>query len=63
MLETVRAFALEELARAGEDIAIRGAHARWAEVFARDADEHVLGPKSGSGSVATSENMTTSVRL
>jgi predicted ATPase/class 3 adenylate cyclase len=47
MLETVRAFALEELARSGEDDAVRAAHARWVDAFARDADEHVLGPDSG----------------
>jgi predicted ATPase/class 3 adenylate cyclase len=47
MLETVRAFALEELARSGEDEAVRAAHARWVDAFARDADAHVLGPDSG----------------
>ncbi len=47
MLETVRAFALEELASCGEDAAVRGAHPHWAEAFARDAKTHVLGPESG----------------
>jgi len=47
MLETVRAFAQEELASCGEDAELRTAHARWAEAFARDSDEHVLGPDSG----------------
>ena len=48
MLETVRAFALEELSRSGEDEAVRAAHARWVDTFARDADAHVLGPDSGA---------------
>jgi predicted ATPase/class 3 adenylate cyclase len=48
MLETVRAFALEELSRSGEDNAVRAAHARWVDAFARDADTHVLGPDSGA---------------
>ena len=47
MLETVRAFALEELETAGETDALRIAHARWADTFARDADKQVLGPDSG----------------
>jgi tetratricopeptide (TPR) repeat protein len=47
MLETVRAFALEELSRSGEDEAVRLAHARWVDKFARDGDAHVLGPDSG----------------
>ena len=47
MLETVRAFALEELSRSGEEDAVRVAHARWVDAFARDADTHVLGPDSG----------------
>ena len=47
MLETVRAFALEELSRSGEEDAVRAAHARWVDAFSRDADAHVLGPDSG----------------
>jgi predicted ATPase/class 3 adenylate cyclase len=47
MLETVRAFALEELSRSDEEDAVRAAHARWVDAFARDADKHVLGPDSG----------------
>jgi predicted ATPase/class 3 adenylate cyclase len=47
MLETVRAFALEELSRSGEANAVRAAHARWVDAFARDADTQVLGPDSG----------------
>jgi predicted ATPase/class 3 adenylate cyclase len=47
MLETVRAFALEELSRSGEDDAVRTAHARWVDAFSREADRHVLGPDSG----------------
>src|SRR5215211_179734 len=47
MLETVRTFALEELSRSGEEDAVRAAHARWVDAFARDADRHVLGPDSG----------------
>jgi len=46
MLETVRAFALEELSRSGEEDAVRVAHARWVDAFARDADTQVLGPDS-----------------
>jgi predicted ATPase/class 3 adenylate cyclase len=47
MLETVRAFALEELSRSGEEDAVRSAHACWVDAFSRDADTHVLGPDSG----------------
>ena len=47
MLETVRAFALEELSRSGEEDAVRVPHARWVDTFSRDADTHVLGPDSG----------------
>ena len=47
MLETVRAFALEELATVHEEIALRTAHARWMDGFARRADVNVLGPESG----------------
>ena len=43
MLETIRAFALEGLAAAGEEDTLRRAHAAWCEAFARDADEHMLG--------------------
>jgi predicted ATPase/class 3 adenylate cyclase len=48
MLETVRAFALEELERSGEVAAVRTEHARWAESFARDSDMHILGPDSAT---------------
>jgi predicted ATPase/class 3 adenylate cyclase len=47
MLETIRAFALEELARSGEAGAVQAAHARWVDAFSREADQHVLGPESG----------------
>jgi predicted ATPase/class 3 adenylate cyclase len=47
MLETVRSFALEELAGSGEETELRAAHARWTNAFARGADTHVLGPQSG----------------
>lgn len=47
MLETIRAFALEKLAQGREEPAVRGAHATWAERFARDSDKQVLGPDSG----------------
>jgi predicted ATPase/class 3 adenylate cyclase len=48
MLETVRAYALEMLAAAGEADAVREAHARWVELFARDADQRLLGPEGGA---------------
>jgi predicted ATPase/class 3 adenylate cyclase len=48
MLETIRAFALEALAAAGEEDTLRRAHATWAEAFARDADKHVLGAEGAA---------------
>jgi predicted ATPase/class 3 adenylate cyclase len=44
MLETIRAYALEELAASGEEAAVRAVHARWADAFARDAGRWILGP-------------------
>ena len=40
MLETIRAFALEDLAASREEPVLRRAHAAWAEAFARNADNH-----------------------
>jgi predicted ATPase/class 3 adenylate cyclase len=48
MLETIRAFALEKLASAGEEATLRQAHAAWAEAFARHADIEFLGPDSAT---------------
>ncbi|HKG26884.1 MAG TPA: hypothetical protein VKB09_14640 [Thermomicrobiales bacterium] len=43
MLETVRDFALGELARAGEEPAMRTALQRWALGFAEDVGRHANG--------------------
>ncbi|HET8645774.1 MAG TPA: tetratricopeptide repeat protein, partial [Vicinamibacteria bacterium] len=47
MLETIRAFGLEQLTTAHEADTLRRLHAEWAEAFARDADRHVTGPEAG----------------
>lgn len=44
MLETVREFALEQLAANGETAAIAAAHASWFAAFAEFAEPHLLGP-------------------
>jgi predicted ATPase/DNA-binding CsgD family transcriptional regulator/Tfp pilus assembly protein PilF len=43
MLETVREYALGELARAGEDGAVRNALCRWSLGFAEDVARHIHG--------------------
>lgn len=43
MLETVRAFTLEQLATSGEDDVIRGQHAAWYLALAEEAEEALRG--------------------
>ncbi len=48
MLDTIRAFALEQLDAAKEGVLLRQTHATWAEAFARTADSFALGKEGGA---------------
>jgi predicted ATPase/class 3 adenylate cyclase len=48
MLETVRAFAAEELDGSRESAIVRAAHATWVEQLARDADRRLLGAEGAA---------------
>jgi predicted ATPase/transcriptional regulator with XRE-family HTH domain len=44
LLETVRAYALERLAEAGEETAVRQAHLTWCLALAEEATDRLFGP-------------------